>query len=432
MAQDTVGRNSSDREGMTAWFDCASFLCLCGFILVLPMTIAGVEIFASLACLFFLLRKIVGSCRGEACGTAIPLKVLVPALVFLAVCAISIFYSEAPRLSLRAFVGKSFLAVLLFLVVPSIVATRRRLSFLLGCFFTSAVVLACDAFWQLWSGADLFYRTPLIGDRVSAAMRHPNDLGAYLIPAVSVALAFMLWAWTTRTVPRSLQQWHVKLIAALVFMLLCSALGLTYSRSAWVGFFVALLAFVLMRRQYMIVCVAGVIFFGLIFLPLMVSTRHVSLVPQGAKPWRVIEDITLNGSGRITYWGNALQIIKDHPFGTGLNTYTVVIKRYSDIWQAYPHNCYLQMASEIGIVGVAVFLWLLWSVGRFFGRCCAGTKDDLTAILLTGLFVGWIGLLFESGFDTTLYSVQLSKFMWFIMGVLVAGVRVLENEKAKV
>ncbi len=54
MAQDTVGRNSSDGEGMTAWFDRASFLCLCGFILVLPMTIAGVEIFASLACLFFL------------------------------------------------------------------------------------------------------------------------------------------------------------------------------------------------------------------------------------------------------------------------------------------------------------------------------------------------------------------------------------------
>ncbi len=420
------------QPAMMAWLDRASFLCLCGFILVLPVTIAGVEFFASLACFFFLVRKVIASRRGVACGTLVPLSVLVPALAFLAVCAISILYSEAPQLSMRAFVGKSFLAVLLFLLVPSIVVTRKRLAGIFGCFFVSAVVLAGDGFWQLWQGYDFFNMRLLVGDRVGAAMRHPNDLGAYLIPAVSVALAFTLWAWTTKTVPLQLKHGHVKAMATLVFMMLCSTLGLTYSRSAWLGFFVALLAFILMRRQYMLVCITGVIFFGLIFLPLMVSARHISLVPRDAKAWRVLEDMTFNGSGRLTYWGNAVQIIKDHPFGTGLNTYTVVIKRYSQIWQAYPHNCYLQMASEIGISGVAVFLWLLWSVGRFFGRCHAGTKEDLTAVLLTGLFVGWIGLLVESGFDTTLYSVQLSKLLWFMMGILVSGVLILEKEKVSV
>ncbi len=419
------------QPAVTTWLDRASFLCLCGFILLLPVTIAGVEFFASLACSLFLIRKVVDARRGVACGPCVPLRILIPAAAFLAVAAISILYSEAPRLSIRAFVGKSFLAILFFLVVPSIVATRKRLACLFGCFFAAAVVLAFDGFWQLWKGHDLFYMRPLVDDRIGAAMRHPNDFGAYLIPAVAVALAFTLWAWTTRTVPRPFKHWQTKLIATLVFMILCSTLGLTYSRSAWFGFLVALLVFVLMRRQFMLVCVAGVIFFGLIFLPLMVSARHVSLVPSGAKVWRTLEDIAFNGSGRLTYWGNAVQIIKDHPFGTGLNTYTVVIKRYSQIWQAYPHNCYLQMASEIGLSGLAVFLWLLWSVGRFFVRCHAGTKEDLTAVLLTGLFAGWTGLLFESGFDTTLYSVQLSKFLWFMMGILVAGVMILEREKGE-
>ncbi len=41
------------QPAMMAWLDRASFLCLCGFILVLPVTIAGVEFFASLACFFF-------------------------------------------------------------------------------------------------------------------------------------------------------------------------------------------------------------------------------------------------------------------------------------------------------------------------------------------------------------------------------------------
>ena len=67
-------------------------------------------------------------------------------------------------------------------------------------------------------------------------------------------------------------------------------------------------------------------------------------------------------SHRIVLWKEAIAIIKDHPFlGCGLNTYSIVAPKYkiAEGGGIYPHNSYLQMAAETGLLGLGAFLWII-------------------------------------------------------------------------
>jgi len=130
--------------------------------------------------------------------------------------------------------------------------------------------------------------------------------------------------------------------------------------------------------------------------------------------------IFLVQNNRIEYWRRSLKIIKDYPLlGCGLNTYALVAGRYNIGWGGYPHNSYLQMAAEIGLVGVAVFLWMLFVLFRDSLRALRRIKTQELQMLMCGLLTGLLGFLIHSFFDTNLYSVQLSSFLWVIMGVIV-------------
>jgi O-antigen ligase len=116
-----------------------------------------------------------------------------------------------------------------------------------------------------------------------------------------------------------------------------------------------------------------------------------------------------------------LRIIYDHPvFGTGLNTYTKVIKQYAGINQNYAHNCYLQVMAELGIVGLAAILWVFIAVLIFVRRKVLAGEASEDRLVLIALLAGWVGLLIESSLDNTFYSAQLSVLLWVMMGLIVA------------
>ena len=131
-------------------------------------------------------------------------------------------------------------------------------------------------------------------------------------------------------------------------------------------------------------------------------------------------DTFLVNNNRFGYWKRSFKIIKDYPlFGSGINTYALIAGGYSDGWGGYPHNSYLQMTAEIGFMGVAVFLWMLFVLFRDSLRALKRIDTQKHRMLLFGFLTGLLGFLIHSFFDTNFYSVQLSSFMWVIMGVIV-------------
>jgi O-antigen ligase len=137
------------------------------------------------------------------------------------------------------------------------------------------------------------------------------------------------------------------------------------------------------------------------------------------------EVIVGKSMGRFNFWKEALLIIKDYPlFGAGLNTYSTVAPRYRINWGGYPHNCYLHMAAETGLVGLASFLWLVLVFLRWSWTQIAMVKDSFLLSLALGGLTGLSGYLVQCFFDTNLYSVQLNTLFWLVMGMVMVSIHV--------
>jgi O-antigen ligase len=85
--------------------------------------------------------------------------------------------------------------------------------------------------------------------------------------------------------------------------------------------------------------------------------------------------------------------------------------------------------AEVGIFGFAGFLCIIFSL---FEGVWKKTRQDLRnrqkhGTLIFGLLCGVFAFLIQSFLDTNLYSLQLVIYLWVAIGLLVGGVKSLNN-----
>jgi O-antigen ligase len=396
-------------------FDRITFFFCCSLVFVLPVTTAGVEISAAGAIFFFILSKVCSPSAGRFDfwpGKAI----VVPLALYLGWAMLSISWSHYPWLSSRAFVGKVLEAVCLLLVVSRTVNSPGRTHIFLVVLLTAAGIICLDGFWQLISGHDLFLDQIPADGRLQASFKHSNDFGSYL-----VVMSFITMAAAGIAVYRLRDglNWRNSLgvlVSGVLFLMVWLALGLTYSRGAWISLGVASIVFLFLAGRFRLLTFGITGVFVCLFFPLLARIRNVQIISDSVTNSRIFD-----GSGRMGFWGDALHIIRDHLIlGTGLNTYTMVIQDYARVWKAYPHNCYLQIAAELGVAGLALFLWFVAAVFLRVSRHIRQMPVAPDRWCHAALLAGWCGILAHSALDTTLYSAQLSSLFWVLTGFLLA------------
>jgi len=234
--------------------------------------------------------------------------------------------------------------------------------------------------------------------------------------------------------------WVLKGGFGILLAVLLACLCWTYSRSSWIGYLVILFVMPLLDRRKLLFSGVLLMIFIVIFLPSLNHARNLNLVSDNSSGASLRDaDFMSNlkpnlsdiGSGRFEYWKKAVSIIYSSPvWGTGLNTYTRVIKRDSNqvSWR-YAHNCYLQMTAETGLAGLFCFLWMVFVLYQQGIRSFKLIKDEWMLPLLQGLVIGLLGFLVQSFLDNTFYTVQLGMYMWLIFGFIVAVI--LLNPKAE-
>jgi len=125
---------------------------------------------------------------------------------------------------------------------------------------------------------------------------------------------------------------------------------------------------------------------------------------------------------RLVMWQAAWKMIQDRPvLGHGVNTF---MSRYLDYWVGgermprYAHNCYLQVAAETGMLGLAAFLALL---GLLFVRLLTGSQRGPPAdqAQLAGLTAGLLAFALQAGIDTNFYSVRQAALFWVLAGLAI-------------
>jgi O-antigen ligase len=259
-----------------------------------------------------------------------------------------------------------------------------------------------------------------------ASLSDPNYFAAELIPAILIALFLFATTGSAR------RRWF----AAIVIGADLVAFVLTQSRGGIVGFTAALLAalvFAGRARPRILALVLLLVAIGLGY--------YLTFKPAHVFGTRAGGGLAQASSGRTDEWHVALQVFKLHPIGgVGLGNYVVVEPAYATQTFNLPfattmivkfrqvaHNTYLEMAAELGLVGLVLFLALLALPLRAAVRAVAKVQpgNDEHEFHVRGMIAGSIGILIAYVFLTA----EIEKPLWLLLSLLACAPAVLGQRK---
>ena len=319
------------------------------------------------------------------------------------VCALSIIVSDYPGLSVKGVVDKWLEYLLMLVIVADVVVAYPpivRQSVVALSFSAGLVIL--EALTQELFGKGLLRGYPLSVFKVmTGPYENPIDLATYLIVVIPILGSV---ATIARRRFRSRFLWV--LLAALI---LC--LARTEAFGAWLGLGASILVLSVTYprlRRY------GVALFAALFILGSAALIHTGHLGSTLSP-REIGKVD-----RWVMWQAAIGMIRDRPLlGHGVNTF---MANYLHYWVGgerqprYAHNCYLQIAAETGLIGLALFLGIL---GCFFAYLISH-RSHLTAkqqTLLLGFMGGLLAFSFHASIDTNFYALRQAALFWSLAGL---------------
>ncbi len=259
----------------------------------------------------------------------------------------------------------------------------------------------------------------LSGDytRLTSTFYWPNPFAGYLLFVIPVQ-AYLL----------SLGRYRLVNSAAIVLTL--AAFVLTGSRGAYISIVLAALAAWLVyrptirpyRRYILYITLATlclILFFSILKPNAYFLMKRYDSGEAGQK-------IDSGAATRVAYWRGAWKIFTDNPFtGTGLGTFGSVYPRYQTnptTYGKYPHNWYLGLLSETGIISFSLFaaFFILIAIIAIKNR---NNRNALTICL------GWAVLasLLHSGVDIDWHYPANALTFWILLGLYYNGIKAESN-----
>jgi hypothetical protein len=253
-----------------------------------------------------------------------------------------------------------------------------------------------------------YYDWDIQGRRLVSTVLEPNIASAMLMTGFLVALARL--AAGARVA-------HWKLLV------LFTALVLTLSRSAALGLlaggFTILVARGLSKRMLRLLSAIAVAVVVIAPLLLKFAAGYGKL------------GFDASAAARLVSWLRAIQVVRDHPvIGVGFNTFGYVLERRYGV-ERFGAASYssdgglLFIAAMTGLVGLAVYCWMLWMV---FSRCRTIWRDADRSPDERGLAMGvaasLVGVCVHSLFVNSLltpFVMELLWVQWALVFVLVSA-----------
>lgn len=345
--------------------------------------------------------------------------------LFLAWAAISVVWADGEGFATD--LSRYLLNTILFVIVYSAVRSRRGVGVVVGGFIAGATVTA------LYGIVARPVVDPSEAARLTSTVGDPNELAAAMLAGVALAVGVALGARRAT---------GLRLIAGMAAAAMLVAFLLTGSRGGLVGLGVALAATAIIAGRWrpqaiavvaLVAMVAGVFF--AFYAPDDIRDRVIAATNGESR----------SREGRDTIWVVALRMAVDRPVtGVGLASFDDDAVSYAvepgrtfrtdEVIDnvSVAHNTYLQIWSELGLVGLALFLslvgfamWAAYQAVRVFERLA----DLPMEVLSRSLIVAIAGVLSADFF----ISQNFSKVLWLLLGLgpaLLGVARLLEADRS--
>jgi len=332
-----------------------------------------------------------------------------PILIFSAINLASIFYSADKIISLREFVRIISIFVV-YCLSYYLIRTWKAFRILIAAILLSSIIPVIFGVGQYFLKKGMSSDISGFSNRIYGTFAHPNSFAAYLLIILSVALFCFLY------------NRRILFLGAVSFLLFL--LGLTYSRSAWLGVILIFLTIGLFKYRKLLVVSAMVILLIYLVVP-TVALRVQELFeldPYGSVIWR------------IKLWKDMIEVFKFRPLtGFGAGTFNVLAEsvRGLKFGSLDAHNDYLKILVETGILGLVSYLSLILALlarlkkrlqrtsGDFFVllknsyRAKSLIKNNLFALILLALAVSIYTMSFG---DNVLKFTAVQWIFWALIG----------------
>ena len=354
-----------------------------------------------------------------------------PLITFVSVGALSFFAASSFELWAKECVKWGSVLLVYLFTYSHIRANPRTRAFLLGAILMSALFEAGLGIFQFGlrgTGPQEF----LISGRFYRAygtFEQPNPFGGYMGLTWPLAAAIGLYSLRqsihhlfnpSRSTRDAWRSYVLTCFCLLVGALGIVALGLSWSRGAWIGAVAAVVVmFVVALRKpvasatiiaLLAICIVT---FNLIdLLPISLRNRLTDFT-QSFSSFDVrgvnINDENYSVIERLAHWQAAENMIVAHPFfGVGFGNYGAAYDQYRTVnWPialGHAHNYYLNIWAETGIVGLLAYL-LLWgmafyqAIKTFYRRSATAPPlghgtcriTGSTSLLLAAVAIGMLG-----------------------------------------
>lgn len=238
--------------------------------------------------------------------------------------------------------------------------------------------------------------------RAYSTLENPNILGEYLILTIMVGTGLMV----TR------KDLIAKLGYALCTGIMLICLLATFSRGCWLGIGFAIAIFITFFNGKLWILSVPLLLIAPLVLPDNVIIRFTSIGNM--------EDTST--AIRVKIWLSSLGMGKDFILtGLGLGTaayaFAYPFYAYYYIPAHHSHNTFFQVLIEGGIIGLLLFLLIIWRFIKHMTLCYhqEEKKDRSIAIMVLAIAAGVGGFFIQAMFDYSFYNYRMVLIFWLFI-----------------
>lgn len=334
-------------------------------------------------------------------------SLLKPILLFYFTLWLSWLFSINQLASLEDMLRYSMYLILPYLIVNWCTSIKERQ--LMSIFLAALTIIICLISW--W-----FQLTNQQG--VSGTFYRTNDLASYLL--LLMPLAFHLTMISTEL--------KLKLFYGIASTIALISLIATNSRSAWISLTLPLILLMWFHRQQL-----RQRSFQIVIL-LMGSGVLLGLLLNFQSLWNRLQSITHLATENSILWRMSLlrgtwSMFLDHPVvGSGLHTFPMVYPQYQETagyFSISPHNYYLQLLAETGVLGLFAFIVLMAFIFKeLFHQARLGNAISL------GIIASLAGSLCHIAFEISWGVSAVPILFFFLVGLgLTTNLQVEEHRQ---
>ena len=295
-------------------------------------------------------------------------KYFILLLIFYIYLLINFYFSQSREESLSRAFGFIRFPIFIMSIKYFFLKDFSKINLIIRFWIPIIIVVLIDTIIQYHYGKNILgYPALIMGDqvRLSSFLGKEYKIGGYLL-----VFSFIIFSYFACTISK--KSFCNKLLILFFYLLSLSTIYLTGERSNFIIFCLCSILFIFFsdfRAKYKITFLVFLLI-SILFLFKFDQKLKIRLIDQ-TKDIVYSQKLNFKESILQSHYGahyiTAYQIFKDYPFiGSGIKTFRVLCedKKYENYnipWiknrcTTHPHNIILEFLSELGIIGVLLFL----------------------------------------------------------------------------